>query len=212
MATPTEVRKYLACWFQLGKCVFLRNGQGALLPDPVIWGDRYSDAFEECWQRVTAPDAGDCYLEGTQQTIQQLLDAQWELLPCARCTMPVPICSRGVTSVPCPCSDLQGWPNLDLPLPRQPVSTRDHLRDICRRLETAALPPAAHPPELPQALPPTVSPNRIDDLIDEPIGPCPPEESSARSAEAMVYGFTVDIPTMRPNASVPVERRDGAEG
>ncbi|UZQ53834.1 hypothetical protein OOK60_15260 [Trichothermofontia sichuanensis B231] len=213
MATPTEVRQYLAHWFQLGKRIFLRNGQEALLPDPVIQGDHYSDAFEECWRRITAPEAGDCYLEGTQQTIQQLLAAEWELLPCARCTLPVPIYSRGVNSVPCPCNDLRGWPNLDLPLPRLPISTRECLQNICQRLEAAAeqAPPTQSTADLPAllsspALNPVLAP-----YCDLASAPLPPEESSARSAAGMLYGFTVgpqqpersrsSIPRMQPEGT-----------
>jgi hypothetical protein len=42
MASESEVRKYIAYWFQLGKKVLIRNGSEALLPKSVIAGDRYS--------------------------------------------------------------------------------------------------------------------------------------------------------------------------
>lgn len=215
MATPTEVRQYLAHWFQLGKRIFLRNGQEALLPDPVIQGDRYSDAFEECWRRITAPEAGDCYLEGTQQTIQQLLAAEWELLPCARCTLPVPVYSHGVNSAPCPCNDLRGWPNLDLPLPRPPISSRECLQNICQRLETTAQQaPLAQPTVDPPALPSSPSPNTaLPPYRDPASGPLPLEESSARSAAGMVYGFTVG--TQQPEgsrSSIPRTQPEGTIG
>jgi len=188
MATPNEVRQYLAHWFQLGKHLCLHNGRETLLPDPVIQGDRYSDAFEDCWRRVTAPEAGDCYLEGTEQTIQQLLAAEWELLPCARCTLPVPVYSRGVTSAPCPCNDLRGWPNLDLPLPHAPISTRDRLQAICRRLNTAAPDPRAGTPD------------------SQPL-----EESRARSTGALLFGFTVGPKALSPDR-LQEERSPGREG
>jgi hypothetical protein len=54
MASEQEVRQYLAYWFQLGKKVLIRNGQESLLPQPVIQGDRYSQAFEDCWQQILA--------------------------------------------------------------------------------------------------------------------------------------------------------------
>jgi hypothetical protein len=87
MATEQQVRQYLAYWFQLGKKVFTHNGQVALLPYPVIEGDRYSGKFEECWQQLLLPETGDCYLEGTRQTIQELLSPAWDIHPCARCAM-----------------------------------------------------------------------------------------------------------------------------
>lgn len=239
MATPDEVRQYLAHWFQLGKHLCLRNGQERLLPDPVIQGDRYSEAFEECWRRVTAPDAGDCYLEGTEQTVQQLLAATWELLPCARCTMPVPVYSRGVTSAPCPCNDLRGWPNLELPLPRSPVSSQDCLRDICRRLEatnplessveTPGSEPIApngqaeslgqagclpHKSDKRPALESSLTVPQPPDLLPAPglsSPPGPREESSARSVDGMLFGFTMN-PQIMQLGPIPEKRPEPADG
>jgi hypothetical protein len=79
MASESEVRKYIAYWFQLGKKVLIRNGSEALLPKSVIAGDRYSNEFEECWQKILSPDSGDCYLQGTNETIAQLLTPAWEI-------------------------------------------------------------------------------------------------------------------------------------
>ena len=59
MASENQVREYIAYWFQLGKKVLIRNGSEALLPQPVITGDRYSHEFEECWQKIISPDSGD---------------------------------------------------------------------------------------------------------------------------------------------------------
>jgi hypothetical protein len=134
MATEAKVKQYLAFWFQLGKKVFLRNGQEGLLPEPVIEGDRYSSEFEGCWQRILSPESGDCYLEGTEQTIQQLLTSAWEITDCARCNMPVPTLAVGVQSLLCPCSDLPNWPNLELPPPRSPIDARQQLQAIRERL------------------------------------------------------------------------------
>ena len=72
MASESEVKKYIAYWFQLGKKVLIRNGSEELLPKSVIAGDRYSQEFEDCWQKMFAPDSGDCYLQGTNETIAQL--------------------------------------------------------------------------------------------------------------------------------------------
>lgn len=134
MASSTQVKQYLAYWFQLGKKAIVRNGQQALLPHPVIQGDRYSREFENCWQFLLSPESGDCYLEGTPQTIEELLSSEWELSDCPRCEMPVPLREIGLPAEGCPCNDLPTWPNLELPLPRSPVNTQRHLNNICGRL------------------------------------------------------------------------------
>lgn len=112
------------------------NGQQAVKVNSVIAGDRYSDEFEACWQRVSTPDAGDCYLEGTSQTIAELLSPQWEVNPCARCSMPVPFKTLGIASLECTCNDLSGWPDTEKPAPRSPVDTQTQLQKIRDRLNT----------------------------------------------------------------------------
>ncbi|MDX2100406.1 MAG: hypothetical protein SFW36_21735 [Leptolyngbyaceae cyanobacterium bins.59] len=134
MASQHQIRQYLAYWFQLGKRVMIRNGNVALLPQPVIEGDRYSKAFEQCWEQIQATNAGDCYLEGTSQTIAQLLTPGWDILPCSRCSMPIPMPNIGLRSLDCPCSDLPQWPNTEIPAPRGPVSTQARLLEIRDRL------------------------------------------------------------------------------
>ena len=134
MASQQEVKQYLAYWFQLGKKVAIGNGKASLLLKEVIKGDRYSDEFEECWQKIISPAAGNCYLEGTQETIAELLSPAWAVNPCARCTMPVPVSNVGMPPELCPCSDLSNWPNTELPPPRSPVNTQDQLRGIRDRL------------------------------------------------------------------------------
>ncbi len=89
MATKQEVKGYLAYWFQLGKKVITGNGKARILPKSVLNGDRYSEEFEECWQKIISPESGDCYLEGTHETIAELLTPAWDMLPCGRCNMPV---------------------------------------------------------------------------------------------------------------------------
>jgi hypothetical protein len=135
MASSEQVKEYLAYWFQLGKKILLRNGQEEMLPQTVIVGDRYSSEFELCWQRILDPQSGDCYLEGTHQTIEELLTSKWEITNCARCQMPVPIINLGIQPTCCPCSDLPGWPNTTLPLPRIPINTSDKLNQIKHRLK-----------------------------------------------------------------------------
>ena len=134
MASPNQVRQYLAYWFQLGKRVLIRNGEEALRPEKVIQGDRYSDEFEDCWRKILSPDSGDCHLEGTEETIAELLTPAWDVDPCARCSMPVVIRNVGMPVAACPCFDLSGWPNTETPLPRSPIDTQAHLNGILNRL------------------------------------------------------------------------------
>lgn len=131
MAAPQQVRQYLAYWFQLGKP--LKFDQGQVLPQPVIEGSVYSAAFEACWQQALAAH-GQCHLDGTDQTIAELLSEAWDLADCARCEMPVPTVVLGVQSHACPCSDLPNWPNTDLPQPRSPVDSHSQLEQIRQRL------------------------------------------------------------------------------
>lgn len=133
MASEQEVRQYLAYWFQLGKKVFIGKGH-TMLPQPVIRGDRYSQEFEDCWRLLLSPDSGDCYLEGTEETITEMLTPAWEVSPCARCDMPIPIRNIGMPPLFCPCNDLSNWPNTEVPAPRSPVSTQRQLMDIRTRL------------------------------------------------------------------------------
>ena len=135
MASPLQLKTYLAYWFQLGKKVFLPKEGGELLPQQVIIGDRYSQEFESCWQKIIAHQGKDCYLEGTHQTIEELLTSAWTITPCARCDMPVPIIELGIQSVDCPCNDLPEWPNSEIPQPRSPINTSAHLSKIQARLQ-----------------------------------------------------------------------------
>jgi hypothetical protein len=138
MASEQQVKQYLAYWFQLGKRVMTHNGQESLQPHPVIQGDRYSPEFEACWRVVRNPKSGDCYLEGTSQTIQELLSPVWELNACSRCSMPVPIRSIGVANLECPCFDISDWPNSEIPAPRAPVNTQAVLLQLRDRLRKAS--------------------------------------------------------------------------
>jgi hypothetical protein len=138
MASEQQVRKYIAYWFQLGKKVLIRNGSEALLPTSLIAGDRYSREFEEYWQKMSSPDSGDCYLQGTDETIAQLLTPAWDISPCARCAMPVPFRDAGMPPELCPCNDLANWPNTEIPQPRSPVSTTSQLSSIRDRLQKSS--------------------------------------------------------------------------
>ena len=137
MASEQQVKRYLAYWFQLGKKVVIRNGESTLLPQSIIVGDRYSQEFENVWQQILSPDSGDCYLESTDETIAELLTSEWEVSPCARCEMPIPTRTAGMPPEVCPCCDLPGWPNTDLPTPRGAVCSQGRLSEICDRLQKA---------------------------------------------------------------------------
>ena len=132
MASEQEVKKYLAHWFQLGKVVF-HNGQKQLHPQSVIEGDHYSAEFEDCWQQILAASR-ECYLQGTEQSVEELLSPNWEVSSCARCGIPIPMQSFGVPSLDCTCSDLDNWPNTELPAPRSPVDSSAQLNRIRERL------------------------------------------------------------------------------
>jgi len=134
MAETKEVQKYLAYWFQAGKHVMLNGGQEAYRPSCVIQGDRYSDEFQRCWTYLLSENSGDCFLEGTDQTVHELLSPRWDITPCARCEMPIPIVALGVSSLGCPCNDLPTWPNNEIPQPRSPINSRDRLSQIHGRL------------------------------------------------------------------------------
>jgi hypothetical protein len=140
MASEQQVKQYMAYWFQLGKRVLIRGGQETLLPKTVIQGDRYSPEFEECWRRVKSSDAGDCYLESTSQTIAELLSPTWEVNPCSRCSMPVPVKSLGIANLECPCVDVPDWPNTEIPQPRAPIDTQASLGQIRDRLRQSSNP------------------------------------------------------------------------
>lgn len=134
MASHEQVKRYLAHWFQLGKKIILPKRQETLRPLKIFEGDRYSAEFEQCWQKILLIDA-DCYLEGTEQTIQQLLSPSWEIIDCPRCDLPVPMTVAGVTSSVCTCFDLSSWPNTELPSPRFPVDNTRHLQNLRNRLK-----------------------------------------------------------------------------
>ncbi|MBD2209835.1 hypothetical protein H6G27_08095 [Nostoc linckia FACHB-104] len=133
MANEQDVKRYLAYWFQLGRKVIVGNGKTALLPQQVLQGDRYSEEFEDIWQEIHH-QADECHLEGTDETIAELLTPAWEMLPCSRCEMPVPMRNIGMPALSCPCNTLPNWPNSELPQPRNPISTQEQLQIIRDRL------------------------------------------------------------------------------
>jgi hypothetical protein len=142
MATKEEVKRYLSHWFQLGKKVVVGNEGTSLLPQPIFQGDRYSKEFEECWQKILS-SASNCYLEGTQETIAELLTPVWEMSPCGRCTMPIAMRTVGMPAAFCPCNNLPDWPNTELPSPRCPINNEEQLKIIRDRL-LGNFSPASH--------------------------------------------------------------------
>jgi hypothetical protein len=134
MALETDVKSYLACWMQLGTKVWWQKGQSWYQVQNVLENTRYSPEFESCWDRVSAEASGDCYLEGTTITLQELLSDTWDIVDCARCNMPVALPIAGVPPSDCPCQDLSNWPNTEIPCPRAPVNSQDHLKALQHRL------------------------------------------------------------------------------
>lgn len=134
MASVEQVKKYLAYWFQVGKPLIDPRGQVSLLPRTIVVGDRYTSEFESFFQQIQQPRYRDCYLEGTEQTLGDLFSSRWEIADCARCAMPIPLDELGLV-VGCPCADLHGWPNVNVPMPHCPHNVRHQLEFIHRRLQ-----------------------------------------------------------------------------
>ncbi|ACB50971.1 unknown [Crocosphaera subtropica ATCC 51142] len=134
MASTEQVKQYLAHWFQLGKSVICPKRQEKICPQVIFRGHDYSAEFEQCWHKILNTDA-DCYLEGTEQTIQQLLSPAWEIIDCPRCDLPIPMTVAGVASPVCTCFDLSDWPNNELPAPRVPANSSIHLNRLKQRLQ-----------------------------------------------------------------------------
>lgn len=129
-----QVKDYLAHWFQLGKKLINYKSGETFSPQPVYQNGQYSPEFEQCWQYVTLAKNGDFYLEGMPQSIQDLLSSEWELVPCARCELPIPMRHSGNQSLVCPCHDLQSWPNMELPQPRTAINSKHYLGRLSDRL------------------------------------------------------------------------------
>lgn len=134
MASPEQVKTYLAHWLQLGKKLIFKDTKEIAMSDSVVKGDRYSEEFEACWQDILNRGGKNYYLEGTESSISELLSSQWNIRSCARCSMPIPKQELGVQSLDCPCVDLPSWPNFELPLPRAPIDPNSKIRSITERL------------------------------------------------------------------------------
>ncbi|MEM9091829.1 MAG: hypothetical protein AAGC93_24205 [Cyanobacteria bacterium P01_F01_bin.53] len=138
MASRTEVKSYLAHWFQLGKQVVSDDGYTTYQPTKVIQGDHFSPEFEDCWAHILETEGRAYYLKGTDQTIAQLLSPAWDIVNCARCEMPIPLTQKELELHNCPCHDLPNWPNEDIPRPRLPINNHRHLSEMNERLKASA--------------------------------------------------------------------------
>ena len=139
MATKTQVKNYLAYWFQLGKQVVTDDGKTVFKPKTVIQGDRFSAEFEQCWREILAASGRACHLEGTDQTVDELLSSAWYVVNCARCDMLVPTPEVPLDNVLCPCNDLPTWPNDELPQPRLPINSQAHLFVMSEKLKSDSI-------------------------------------------------------------------------
>ena len=135
MASPNQVRDYLAHWFQLGKPIIQVATERQYLPTPIFHNGHYSKAFEHCWQQVTADGGHSWHLAGTDYSIAAMLSASWDVQPCARCSMPIGLPTKGVMTVLCPCHDVTSWPNQDLPTPRPGINNEQRLSALRFRLD-----------------------------------------------------------------------------
>ncbi|MEN9218217.1 MAG: hypothetical protein Q6J33_04325, partial [Gloeomargarita sp. DG_2_bins_126] len=103
-------------------------------PQVVTQAGQYSSEFNALWQEMERRGLQHFYLAGTQVSLAQLCSDAWDIATCSRCTMPVPIKVAGIMTEPCPCADLDLWPNLELPLPHGAVDSQAHLTQVQARL------------------------------------------------------------------------------
>ncbi|MBP0019518.1 MAG: hypothetical protein J7647_18450 [Cyanobacteria bacterium SBLK] len=152
MATQEQVKEYLACWFQLGKGIEVAEDNRLVRFKSILYGDRYSREFENYWQKILRAKGKGFSLEGTHQSVDELFSSHWEMHACCRCRLPIPVRELGNQCLLCPCADLQGWPNLELPTPRSPIDSRSHLGKICDRVAELQQNTPPDAPGLPYAL------------------------------------------------------------
>jgi hypothetical protein len=139
MTNYDAVKKYFAQWLQMGKKVFIKKQNKFVGIKHVIRGEFYSNEFEDLWAEISDPRSGDVYLEGTDESVQDLLAPEWEIVDCARCGTSIPCLSMGPRDAQiCPCHDLISLPNLETIAPREPVITAKHLSSIMSRLKQVA--------------------------------------------------------------------------
>jgi hypothetical protein len=135
MAASNVVKDYLAQWMQVGKKVLIDGKNESVSICKIIDGEKYAPEFETLWAEISTTNAKTAYLEGTNETILELLSDKWELIECPRCSLPSACIDVGVRETqPCPCDTMKLWPNLETIAPRKPVTTTQYLNNICDRL------------------------------------------------------------------------------
>lgn len=139
MASQQDVQHYLAYWFQLGKPIHISNGRLTQRPVPVLEGNQFSRAFRDCWKLIMAVGGRDCYLDGTQETVEQLLSPKWEIADCARCSIPTAMSAVMPVAQLCACGDIDNWPNDELPAPHMPINNKNHFNRLTTRLSEHTL-------------------------------------------------------------------------
>ncbi|MGD1852361.1 MAG: hypothetical protein ACFCBU_17855 [Cyanophyceae cyanobacterium] len=143
MAPRTQVKEYLALWFQLGHAaVTNEHRRRELCPQPVfqrvqVQPHEYTAEFESAWSEILA-GASEFYLEGAPIAIADLLSNAWDIIPCSSCMMPVPTSFAAPGTKLCICEHLAVWPNSTLPKPSLPANTKSHLCNLCERLHRAS--------------------------------------------------------------------------
>lgn len=144
MASQQQIKQYLAYWVQLGKGVVIGDRPPAYCKT-VSASEAYSPTFELLWQKVESCHGQQCHITGTEQELAELFSERWQVTACYRCELLIPQKVRGIHSEACPCSDLDSWPNLEIPKPRLPLSSNGHLAKICQRLTELAHAPKPMP-------------------------------------------------------------------
>ena len=135
MASRTLVKNYIAQWMQMGKSISLSTQGKQVSIYKIINGEEYSSLFNKLWDEISTTKADEAYLDGTDQTIDDLLSDRWEIIGCARCSLLVPSLDLGPrVPVCCPCDDLPTHPNLDLVAPHVPVKLSTAINELCDRL------------------------------------------------------------------------------
>jgi hypothetical protein len=135
MASRTLVKNYIAQWMQMGKSVSLSTQGEQVSIYKILNGEEYSSLFNKLWDEISTTKADQAYLDGTDQTIDDLLSDRWEIIGCARCSLLVPSLDLGPrVPVCCPCDDLPSHPNLDLVAPHVPVKLSTAINGLCDRL------------------------------------------------------------------------------
>jgi hypothetical protein len=132
MASESKVRHYLGYWLQFGKKIIMYNGTVAKGLESAISREGYSQEFEDLWAEVRSPDSGNCRLEGSWETIDELLTPQWEIV--MHHSMPELICVSREQTINVSVRSLLSE-NSIYQLPSKWQSDRRYLRNIIDRVD-----------------------------------------------------------------------------